>query len=183
MFRWLLRLLPRLLDTVPADELDGVILDTSVPYWEITCPRKGLLPEFLESLESLLPDESILYLEGGYLSKKDETLLNRMSVPEQAHIAVGTIWPRPKIFHVPATAENLGELAQLAQHRALPEIAIHIHVYKDDEVLLQWHDAFDSPIYLAREIPDEKVKEFCQGLNVEYRLTGKSEGVRAGEIK
>ena len=79
-------------------------------------------------------------------------------------------WPIPKVFHIPATPENLRELAQMAQHRALPEIAIHIHAYKDSRVLLQWHDAFDDPILAAREIPEDKTKDFCQKLKVEYRL-------------
>jgi hypothetical protein len=175
MFKWLFRLLPKFLDTVPPGEMDGILLDFSRPHWEISCPKKGLLPEFLKALESLLPEGSILYLEGGYPSKKDEVLLKSMSVPEQAHVAMGTIWPRPQIFHIPATGENLEELARVAQNRAMPELAVHMHVYHGDRVLLQLHDAFDIPFYMAGEIPEERIKEFCRKLGVEYQRVEESE--------
>jgi hypothetical protein len=176
MFSWL----RNLFDTVPPEEMDGILLDFSRPHWEISCPKKGSLPEFLEALEGLLPGGSILYLEGGYPSKKDEAFLRTMSVPEQAHVDIATIWPRPKIFHIPATGENLAELARLAEHRAMPEIAIHLHAYHGDQVLLQLHDAFDIPFYVAGEIPEEKIKEFCGKLGVGYKNVEKGDESPAG---
>jgi hypothetical protein len=66
------------------------------------------------------------------------------------------------------TRENLEGLAELSEHHAEPEIAIHIHVYKGNKVLLEWYDATSDPFRIAKEIGEEKVKEFCSKLGAEY---------------
>ena len=89
---------------------------------------------------------------------------------EVSHIEMGTIWPRPKVFHLPATIENLNNLADLAETRIAFEIAVHIHIYIENKVIFQWYDAFsDDPIYLSKDIQEENVKNFCNFLSLKYK--------------
>ena len=55
-------------------------------------------------------------------------------------------------------AQLLDELAQIMDHHAEPELAIHFHIYCHGQVLLQWHDAFDDPILVSGAISEEKVR-------------------------
>jgi len=44
--------------------------------------------------------------------------MKERAVPEQRHVALGTIWPRPRVYHVPATNEVLETLIRIMQHHA-----------------------------------------------------------------
>jgi hypothetical protein len=159
--------LARLLNWVPKEDREGIELDLRLPHWVLSSPKE--FPPFLRALVDLLPEGAIAYLEGGHPPEDLASFLKERSIPEVSHMAMGTIWPRPRIFHVPATPENLLRLAEIAEHCAEPEVAIHFHVYKDDQVLLQWYDAFAAPMYVSKEIPEEKAREFCEKLGIELR--------------
>ena len=111
--------LSRLFNAVPSEERDGIHLDINTPQWKLS-PAKDL-PSFLRALAELAPEGAILYLEGGTPGGDLLPFLTERSVPEQAHVAMGTIWPRPKKFHVPATRDNLLALAELMEHAASPK--------------------------------------------------------------
>ena len=66
--------------------------------------------------------------------------------------------------------QNLAELAALAESHAEPELAVHFHVYLEDKVLLQWHDAFGQALFLDGSIPKEQVKLFAEALNMTFKL-------------
>ncbi len=161
-------ILARLFNFVPRKELKGLCLGKDA-YWKIA-PTKDL-PSLLRALPSLVPENVILYLEDGTPPPDIKAFLNANSVPEVLHLVMGTIWPRPRVFHLPATLKNLSRLAELAEKCAAFEVAIHLHVYKHDKVLLEWYDAFfDDPMYLSREIPREKVHAFCSELSLQYEV-------------
>jgi hypothetical protein len=85
-------------------------------------------------------------------------------------VAVGTIWPRPEVFHTSITPQNLEGLAELVGRHAFPELAFHVHVYKGTDVLLEWYDSHRPDLlFLSARIPVERVREFCNRLGVEYR--------------
>ena len=158
--------LSKVFNYVPAEERKGIALDLGAPQWMVSSPKE--FPGFLRALVDFVPAGSIAYLEGGSPPGELEAFLNQQSVPEVSHVEGGTIWPRPRIFHIPATAENLLGLAEIAEHCAEPEVAIHFHVYRDNHVILQWFDAFLDPMYISKEIAEDKVREFCARLSVEY---------------
>lgn len=159
--------LGKLFNIVPKEEREGISLDSRTPHWKVS--KVKYLPAFLRALVELLPQGSILYLEDGSPSGKLRQFLDEKSIHEQAHVAMGTIWPRPLVFHVPATAENLGELADITENCAEPEAAIHLHVYCEGKVLLQWYDAFTDPFYISKEISEDKVRQFCNKLSIQYK--------------
>ena len=157
--------LSKIFGYVPAEERKGISLKP--PFWRAGPVRD--LTIFLRALIDFVPLGSILYLEGGTPTGDILNFLENHKAENTAKLALGTIWPRPKTFHIPITPENLESLAELTEKRATPEAAIHLHVYKDDKVFLQLYDAFfDDPFYITKEIPEEKVKEFCDRLNTKY---------------
>ncbi len=132
------------------------------PAWKIG-PVKDA-PAFFRGLLDLLPDNSILYLED-VCSKEGVTLLTRLAVEPRLKIVSGTIWPRPNFFHIPFNSAVAGELAEFAKHHATPEIGIHVHAYRGEEILLEWYDAFGAPLRMATSLPEASIRKFCDLLH------------------
>jgi len=156
--------LARLFGAVSRQERGGIRMEH--PAWEVSGVQ--VLPGFLRALPALLPPGSILYLEGTSARDVIEFLSGRAAA-EPRKVAVGTIWPRPRVFHMPASPENLAALAQLADHHAAPEVCIHLHAYEQDRILLEWYDAIlDTSFSLSSEFAGEQVAEFCRRLGGSY---------------
>ena len=85
-------------------------------------------------------------------------------------VAVAILWPRPVYYHVPATPQNLTDLAALAESHAEPELAVHFHVYREGKVLLEWHDAFGQPMLLDGGVSEKRVKAFADALGMTFEL-------------
>jgi len=156
-----MRWLSKLLNYVPAEERKGLSLKP--PFWDVSCPRD--FGAFLRALPDLVPEGCVLYLEGRPASEVSSYVAQR-AAPTVATLAVGTIWPRPECLHMLMTRENCAGLAELAERHALPEIADHVHVYRNGEVLLQWYDAATNPIVISKQIPEQNVQEFCARLGI-----------------
>ena len=156
--------LSRLLGATPREELKGIRIDPGRPYWELD--GKTDFPRLLHALADFLPEGSILYFEAGSPNTELREFFSAHAVPEQTHVAVGTLWPRPAHYHVPATPQNLSELAELSEHCAEPELAIHFHAYHQEKVLLEWHDAFAQPMLLAGDLPEDKVMGLARALSM-----------------
>jgi len=159
--------LGKLLRSVPKEEMEGIHLNTEEPYWELDGP--DTFKDMFSTLKGWLPENSILYFEGGYPDEEIETFISTYSVPEVSHVAMGTIWPRPKVSHVPATDSNLGRLAEIMSNHAEPELPDHFHVYCDDKILIEWHDAFSQPLLMSGSFSEEKVKAFTDKIGKSYR--------------
>lgn len=163
--------LARLFNITPKAERSGICLGTKA-YWEVSGSRD--YPSFFRALARLVPEDAILYLEGDSLAKAIQQFLNARCVPEISHVAISTIWPKPQVHHLPVTEDNLCSLADLAENCAAPEVADHIHVYKDDEVLLEWYDAVcGDTMYLSASILEPALRQFCGQLSLTY---GKFDG-------
>ena len=159
--------LGKLLGATPKEELDGIRIDIDEPFWELD--GKTDFPRLLRALTDFLPEGSILYFEGGSLNKKLLDFFNTHAIPEQSHVAVATLWPKPVYYHVPATPQNLQGLADLAEHCAEPELAVHFHAYETGKVLLEWHDAFTQPMLLSGDLPEDKVRGFAEVLSMKVK--------------
>jgi len=161
-------ILARLFNAVPRKELRGVCLGKDA-YWEVSSERD--LPSLLRALPKIVTEEAILYLEGGNPPKEIREFLDAHCVPEITHLAMGTIWPRPLVFHIPATSENLNRLASYAERCNAIEVAVHLHIYRPGKVMLEWYDAFfKDPMYLSRDIEEENVRAFCKELSLKYKI-------------
>lgn len=147
-------------------ETNGIRLNTILPHWEVHGPNT--FTELFHALRGWLPEGAIIYLEGGSLDAEINDYIATHSIPEQAHVATGTIWPRPKVFHIPATEAILIELGRIMEHHVEPELAVHFHVYCANAVLLEWHDAFSQPMLISGSIPEEQVKLFADKVGKQY---------------
>jgi hypothetical protein len=157
-------LLAKILRVVPREERGGISLDPSQPFWEVSGETD--FSALFKALTELLPQECLLYFEGGAPTGEIAEFLREQAVPERAHVACGTVWPRAAVFHVPATPEVLARLSGLMESRACPELAIHFHVYRGQTLLLQWHDAFTQPMLLSGNFTEAEVKRFCERLGM-----------------
>lgn len=158
-------LLRRLIGATQKEELKGIRLDVNHPFWELEGETD--FPSLLRALIGFLPDGCTLYIEGGSPKGELRQFIEARQLQERVHVAVGTIWPRPKYYHILATTENLSELAEIVEHCAEPELAVHFHVYFEDKIILEWHDAFTQPMLLAGTLEEGKVKALSKELNME----------------
>jgi hypothetical protein len=119
---------------------------------------------FFRNLELLLPESgAIIYLEGVATWPDVRKFLEEHSVTPVQEVLRGTVWPKPSIFHLPASPDVLTGLVNLASGHAPPEIADHCHVYTKNGMILQWYDACDAecPIGAGPTITEEQAKAFC----------------------
>jgi len=151
---------------VPREEMSGIRLDTKRPYREVSGETD--FPAVLGALPDLLPAECVLYFEGGSPTGQLLDFLQGHQIPERAHVAYGTIWPKPRVFHLVATPQTTARLSELTRSCAHPELAVHFHVYRGQTVLLEWDDAFSQPMLLSGELPEQKVKAFAERLKMTY---------------
>jgi hypothetical protein len=160
-------ILAKLFGATSREELKGIVLGQDAA-WEVSTARD--FPSLLRALPLLLPNDAILYLEGGSPPQEIKAFLDTRCVPERLHLAMGTIWPRPETFHLPATTENLTELASLAEKCSAMQVAVHLHVYAQDRVLLEWYDAFwKDPFYLSGAVAEDRVRAFSSALGLSYK--------------
>jgi hypothetical protein len=172
-------LFAKLVGAVSKSELDGIRLDTNKPHWEVS----GLtnFPALLRRLSNYLPSGSILYFEGGSPVGSLAAFLRQNSVPERAHVAYSTAWPRPKTFHLVATKTLLDRLADEMENRNPLELATQFHIYQDQTVIFQWHEAFSQrnviqwqgafsqPMLLSGQFSEHEIRAFCDPLQLRFQ--------------
>lgn len=160
-------LFAKILGAVSWAEMNGIRLDTTRPFWELSGSTD--FSSLLQVLPLLLPHGCVLYFEGGCPTEKLAQFLQEHAAPERAHVAYGTIWPRPSVYHVSATEGAMSRLAELMRSCASPELAVHFHVYRDQAVVLEWHDAFWQPMLLTGDFGEQQVKDFAERLGMAAR--------------
>ena len=154
-------LLSRLIGYVPTEERRGIRLDEADP-WRVGGTR--VERAFLRALPALMPADSVLYLEGVPEAHVAQYLAE-VSIPAAAKVAMGTIWPRPNVFHLSLTAEVIEALTAFLEVHPAGYFCTHCHVYSDGRMLLQWHDAFGSdPMYISRVLEGDHVRDFAAKL-------------------
>ena len=151
----------RFLGVVPKEERRGIRLEEAEP-WTVS-PTKDV-ERFLRALPLLVPEGSIVYFEGTGEPHVRE-YLGRISIPAQAQVELGTIWPRPDTYHVAVSQDSMDALATFLEKEPAGFFCAHCHVYRDGAILVAWHDAFfDDPMYVSRAISEDRVREFADRL-------------------
>ena len=172
-------LLGKLLNAVFKSEIHGIKLNLTEPYWELSGEID--FPRLFAALPTLLPEGCILYLEGGYPEDELHVFLQTQQIVDSVKVACGTAWPKPTVFHLPATPTVLHRLSELTHRRAEPEVAAHFHVYRGQVVLLEWHDVFTQPALISGTLTEEVIARFAQVLRMEYR-PGIAPDAEAGRV-
>ena len=127
------------------------------PCWEVSPPD---FSEFLQHLPAFAPN-SILCLEGVSASDLKAFLLERPTAYEN-ETKPGFLGLQPTIFYMPINESNLRGFAALTERYAEPEVCSHLRVYRDNRILLSWHDLPVDPIYVVKEYDEDLLKEFCE---------------------
>lgn len=160
-------LLAKIFGAVSWSEMKGIHLDPMRPVWELY--GSANFCSLFQALPALLPQDSVLYFEGGHPSGDLAEFLKENAVPERVHVAYGTIWPRPLVTHVPATEITMSRLANLMRSRPTHELADHFHVYNNQTVVLECYDAFFQPMWLTADFPEEQIRVFAERLGMTYK--------------
>ena len=134
------------------------------PCWEVTPPD---LTEFLEALHAFVPAGSVLCLEEVGAPDVERYLTARPG-PWENETNQGFLKTRPKVFFMPITAENLHGLAVLSTEHAEPEVCSHIRIYRDETIILSWHDLPTDPFYVTSAIDEATLRKFCDALGCKY---------------
>jgi len=124
---------------------------------------------FFESIGSLLPDATTLFLEAGSMASDVEMALNPHLQEPTLAPNPGTIWPKSRMYQLPFHSAVLKLLTDMASRHAEPELCDHLHVYGGTTHLLEWYDAFSDPVYLAPTVGAERVRDFAQAVGTQYR--------------
>ena len=77
-----------------------------------------------------------------------------------------TILPISKKFRCRFSQQLMARLAALAQIHAEPELLDHLALYKKDEEILFWHDAFANVFLVSRTVPESVVSKFAAELGL-----------------
>jgi hypothetical protein len=91
-------------------------------------------------------------------------LLLTIPADHPRQVAIGTVLPASDIYHVPATAHNLNALADLIDRYGIALPAIHTHLYDEQGMILEWHDAFTQPMLISSRIPEAQVRQFADAI-------------------
>lgn len=92
-------------------------------------------------------------------------------MPERLHEACGS-WPKLRVTHIPAIPSTIERLADLTRSCASQELAIHFHVYRDQVIFFECHDAFGQAMLLSGDFSEESVRTFAERLNMSYERVG-----------
>ncbi len=163
--------LHRLLGIMTKPEREGISLGEDA-YWSVGSNVD--IPSFLRALPELIPEDAILCLVGFPQEKIASFLANRCVLADTRVGIDFFIWPSPGFYHLPATRQNLSELADVAGalrdqlHNG--EVASHVYAHRQGKVLLEWESTIldDAGMSFSKDVPEEHVKSFCSRLSLKY---------------
>lgn len=158
---WLSEILDRFLPRKP----NGLVLEGD-DAWLLDSDAdeqngRDLAP-LLSHAVDLFPPGAVLYLEGTSLSPDIRAILDEHRATETSPITRATRWPKPQVFHIPLTADLADPLGTLCRDRPSRELCDHLHVYREDQLLLQGFDAGWEPLLVSATIPESTIAAFCE---------------------
>jgi hypothetical protein len=133
----------------------------------------------LRAIDEVMPEDAVLCVEGTTVAPDVASFLESRETPHTSATAPNTLWPEPQFFYLPLTATNLRDLRLLAERHAEPEIADHLVVYRDREVLMWAHDAGSGSVWVSRKLPRTMIDSFREALGDTLRINGGHSGVIA----
>ena len=122
------------------------------------------LYKLLRAIDEAMPKDAVLYVEATAIANDVASFLETRAAQDWHEITANTLWPRPKVFHIPLAGDNLAELRDLAEKHAEPEVADHLVVYRGEDVLLWAHDAGDGYVDVSRDLSESIVEAFRDAL-------------------
>src|SRR5258708_1116063 len=118
---------------------------------------------------ALVPEASILFLEGGAHPPPVRTFLEKQAVPPEARVRLGTGSARHAPFHTKPTAPVLRDSAELADPYAASELAITytstaVRASSYSGIMHSWTPSTFQTVFLS-----ERLEAFCAKLGSSFR--------------
>lgn len=136
-------------------------------YWDI---EEGSVDStsFFKLVHKYFGDSTTIFFEG--TSIENDVIKCYQKHLEHGEFLPGrqTIWPRSKCFRCRFSEKLMNELSQLSLNHAEPELMDHLSIYKGDQAILEWHDAFANAMLLSKSLPEETVAAFSNDLGLNY---------------
>ena len=132
--------------------------------WKVSGVRTA--EAFFRAVPLLVPDATHMFLEGSP-DPDIEALLAEAADEANYAAPVGRGGGGPRKDHrfsVRASSELFVRLSQAAAHHAEPEICSHLHLYRGQEALVQWFDAFADPLLVSKSVARERVERFASAV-------------------
>lgn len=130
--------------------------------WQIAPPER--LDGLAAALQVLITPNGAIALENTAFDKRAAEVLKPFSVTPMVRIEPGTIYPQSKWLHIRATEQALLRLQELAVSLPGPQVCNHFYAYENGQLILEWPDAFQDPLFIAGHVPEHQVLEFCKRL-------------------
>ena len=73
-------------------------------------------------------------------------------------------------YSIPLNAETTARFAELVETHAAPEICNYLLAVRGEEVLLNWYDFPDDPIYVVGSVAEQSIRSFADALGSSYRF-------------
>ena len=110
------------------------------------------VPRFLRVIGSAFPG-AFLHLEGSSIDSKILECVGPSLIAEPVHAKRGTWWPRSERLVAVIDESLMNCLSDAAEHLATPEVADHLLVSTQSEVLLEVYDLHDAQARMSSVLP------------------------------
>lgn len=132
-----------------------------------TISKKIDSAKFFKFMGVYFKDATTLFIEGNSIA--EEVLKNyKANLQEGEYLpSIGTIFPKSQKFRCSYSSEFMNQLSSIAEHQAEPELLDHFHLYKRDEPIIVWKDAFFDTMYISKKIPQEIVNKFLSEIKAD----------------
>ena len=139
------------------------------PKWEVS--NCNDLYKFLRTVVDIIPDGSTFCFDGICPDYDDIKVFleERKATEPSEEMKEKYHWQDKYCRYILFDKKNAYDLAEIMEHHAKPELADHIHIYKENIILLQWHHIIDDPLYIDIVIDEIKIKKFCEKMSLEYK--------------
>ena len=136
-------------------------------YWDID---QGEIDSslFFRLMAKYFPDVTTFYAEGTGISPDVIEYYERHLDEGEYLPRRQTVFPRSRRFRCSFSPEFMAGLTRLAEHHAEPELLDHLFLYKGNDPLLEWHDAFANAILISRKVPESIVSGLAKELGLNY---------------
>jgi hypothetical protein len=123
--------------------------------WQLSPSCDG--PSFLRALRLLSLTNGTVAFEGT-TDKKIAGWLASNADRAGLAITAGTMWPASDWWFLPLDGRLLDQLAsELGKETSA---SIHLYVYDGQGLVIEWYDAFDEPLWIARRVGDAALAQF-----------------------
>jgi hypothetical protein len=129
--------------------------------------------QFFLALLECFPQATTMFAEGTSIAKDVEACLRRHAEAGAFLPGPNTTWPESTKIRCLFTPALVAELASLAEIHAEPELFDHVFLYRGDDPLVWWNDAFEDPIGASSELPEHTIRAFAARLGRKYERFGK----------